>query len=351
MRLRLALPFVFFVALCLFMPNRPGDAAPVPPAARISNKYVLDNAFAIAVVNTKPILESALYKGNYEAMVAGHLKEEPVASILAAAAFDPRKDIDFIFLMLDPSSFGSPGDPKKVGGDGPSVLFQGRFDAKAVDAAIEKINSFHAGAVKVHARGDAKIFEIVGGPMWAALLDKENAMLSGSKATIEAAMDKAAGKATTTLTNKTFSDLFGKIKGDDALSVAAAGEMICNASYTADATGRFEAKFTTLSQVGVEAVQGTADVAELVKFMATVSSKDAAGAKNLAKTSADGLQVTAGFVEKQPGFENLAKAMRAIKFDSKDSSMTLEGTADSDTMQNVLKGMLFRGAPVPPEPK
>jgi hypothetical protein len=321
-------------------------AAPLPKEVALDDKYLLDDADMIAVVNVQRIRASALYKDHYEKMLGDVLTNEPVAAILKEAGVDPLKDVGRLVMMLSRSCFGD-------NFNGPVLLVQGRFDPAKVYAAAATLAKDYPTVVKIEARGDAKIVQLGSGftTFHAAVLDKNNIMVGGNKALIEAALDKADGKKKTDLVSKPFVEMYRKMKFDRPVEVIATGDMVTTVSKTSDGL-KTETKFHTVAESGVEGFRATLDVKDKVKLQVTIAAKDAATAAEMAKRMGEAIRREAARAPKQ--MEAVGKAMAAARFESKDKDVIIEGEGDAEAVQQMLSGRIFGGrsapAPKPVEP-
>src|ERR1700722_13302674 len=119
MRTALSLAVLLFLTVTV-------QAAPLPEAPLLTDKYLLDDADFVLVANVKQILASPVYKKSYDKVVGDFLKEEKVASLLKDLGVDPLKDVDRVCAVMGRSFF--PGG-KAGAGSGPLLLVQGRFDS------------------------------------------------------------------------------------------------------------------------------------------------------------------------------------------------------------------------------
>jgi hypothetical protein len=311
-------------------------AAPLPRGVPLDDKYLLDDADMIAVVNVPLIRESAFYKEHYEKLLGELLKKEPVAAILKEAGLDPFKDIERLVMMSGRSCVGDGGN------HGPVVLVQGRFDAAKLYAAAARLAKDYPAGVKIEARGDTKIVEIVTvhKSFHVAVLDRGHVFLSmsGKKDLVEAALDKAAGKKKTELTIKPFVELYRKMKFDRPVEVIATSTLITGSSTMFDGM-KAETKVFTLADDGVEWLRATADVKDDVKLQVTLATKDAAKAADMAKTMGEELKRAAAQMPRE--YAAMGKAMAATRFESKDKNVLIEGAADAEAIRQMVSGSIF----------
>jgi hypothetical protein len=325
-------------------------AAPLPKGSELSDQYLLDDADMIAVVNVPVIRASALYKDHYEKMLGDLLKKEPAAALLKEAGLDPRKDVERLVVMLGHSCF-----TENWRDNGPVLLVQGRFDPAKMAAAAAKLAKDYPKVVKIEARGDAKIVQLVAGfeTFHVAVLDKGNVFLAANKALVEAALDKAAGKKKTDLKNKAFVEMYRKMKLDRAVEAVATGNMVTGSSGSKDGTGKVEYKVHTLAESGVESFQVAVDVKASAKLRVTITTKDEAKATEMAKRMEEEIKREAARAPKE--YAAVGRAMAAAKFESKGKDVVIEGEGDAEAVQQMVNGRLFGvggpGTAPPPPPK
>jgi hypothetical protein len=308
-------------------------AAPLPAGTSLGEKYLLDDADFIAVVQVKQVLASPLYKKNDDKLIGDLLKTEPVAELLKEAGLDPLKDIDRIVMMIGHSCFETDA---KLGGGGPVFLVQGRFDLVKILAAADKLAKDVPGA-KVTAHGDTKILEFSSASLFAAVLDKGHLFLAADKAHVEAALDKAAGKKKTSLKNKPFAELFAKMKCKSPVEVLATATMVIYVTGSVDPSGKSELKKHTLGDVGGLSFQGAVEIKDEVKVRVTLAARDEDTARTLDRTMREGLTVFTRFIARE--LPKSAEALTAVKFSVKDKEITIEGQGGADVVTEMFKGM------------
>jgi hypothetical protein len=334
------------VALILtLMPSAP--AAPLPEAPALSDKYLLDDADMLTVINVKQVLASASFKKPYEAKVADLLKQDAVASLLKDAGFNPLKDVDRLYLMTGRSAYAE-GKP----GPGPVLLIQGRFDADKLRTAADKL--VDAGKLKSQARGDARIYELAMGEeaFFAAVLDKNNVALTISKSALETALDKAAGKKTA-LKNKAVAEMFSKLKATDSAAFLATGDTVVSGhvAVTRNADGTVEKKHFvhTLGESGFQAMHVALEVGDTVMVKATLTAKDAAIAAKMEENVKAGIKQGIELLEKMREYPALLKVMKAVKVAVKDQTFTLQAEGDGEAVQQFVIAWLVPRPSIKPE--
>lgn len=169
------------VALVLALP---AAAAPVPlpkVAGGDADRWLLDDAEVILVVNAKQMMTSDLMKKNGgEAAVKDLVKSiEQVKDVVEATGLDVTKDIDSLV-----ASASSGKEPRTL------IVVKGTFDVEKIGAAMKKK------AEKVHAEGKQTVYQVKlqNNSMFGVIADKNTIVLGHSK---ELAADRASngGKA------------------------------------------------------------------------------------------------------------------------------------------------------------
>jgi hypothetical protein len=157
----------------------PAVAAPVPLpkiAGGDADRWLLDDAEVILVVNTKQMMGSDLMKkGGGAAAVKDLVKSvEQVKEIVEATGLDVSKDIDSLV-----ASATSGKEPKSL------MVVKGSFDVEKIQGALKKK------AEKVHTEGKQTIYQVKvqNNSMYGVVADKNTIVLGHSK---DLAADRAA---------------------------------------------------------------------------------------------------------------------------------------------------------------
>src|SRR5262249_46607793 len=131
-------------------------------------------------------------------------------------------------------------------------------------------------------------------PMFAAVVDPKTIVIARFKEQVAVALDKAAGKKKTTITDKVLGKLLEKLDADQVLAAAASGELIGGSSTSVtNNNGQVVAtvKHRTLKEeTGVDSVLAALRVTDDIKGTVTIGVADADQAKNMAQLIDNGVQ-------------------------------------------------------------
>jgi hypothetical protein len=164
------------------------------PAARAEPaKYFPASTAIVVTVNVRQIRESDLAKEKKEAvdllkvMLEGALQQnEEAAKYIKQLSFDPFQDLDGITAVGEASA-----DPAKV-----LVLVTGRFDVRKFAATAAKAVRDHGDILKLSRVGKQPVVEVAppgqDKTFYVALVDAKTLLISEGKATLEAALARAA---------------------------------------------------------------------------------------------------------------------------------------------------------------
>jgi hypothetical protein len=307
-------------------------AVDVVSAAIPSDKYAPDDTDAVIVINVKQILASKLFTENLKKLVEDALSKKPVASILKESNFNPLTDVDRVMVFWPRSGFSVEKVPDA---EGPNFLFEGRFDPKKIDALFKMITK---DAFSHEKYGDAKIYQLPGPtPMgvFGVVLGNHQVFAALRIAHTKAALDKAAGKATTALKNKAFAERFAKLPEGDTLVATATRETVIFKEFKGDADKRIDTKLVTLADLGVESLVASVRVDTDVSFRVELIASDKDKAAKMAKDIREGVKKIAAEVPKD--LSRLADVLEALQFEVKEAKLTLEGKVDSAAVKQLME--------------
>jgi hypothetical protein len=325
----------------------PAAAVPLPKGGSgqlgaLSDKYLLDDADCIAVLNVRQVLASPAYQKALAGPLGEVLRNDQVAAILKDFGVDPLKDIDRICFLAGRSSQAD-NRPGHLAG---FFLFEGRFDPAKVHAGAKKL------AKTVLERGKAKVYELklAPEPLFLAVLDRSHVVLAAKKEHVEDTLDKAAGKKKSGLKNKALAEMLAKIKPEESLSVIATGDMVVGGS-SSSVNGQVTSRVVTLAEsAGIQSLSVTANMKDEVHVSVTLTATSADKAREIEKFITDGIpQVVAMVGNNLP---DLAKALKDAKIHRKNGSITIKGHGPGGAVQDLFVGWFtLRGQPEPkPKP-
>jgi len=174
-------------------------AAPAPAAQLLAakgagraeaEKWMLDDAEVVFIVNVKQMLASDLMKQGGTQHLQGLLKSQAQASkALESIGLDPFKDVDG--LLVTGSGASSPKDAKV------RVVVRGNFDTAKIQAAAEKVAKDKPDELKITKDGSTQLYQIKGKgddqTMFGAFADRSTLVLTNTR---EGTLDtvKSGGK-------------------------------------------------------------------------------------------------------------------------------------------------------------
>src|ERR1051326_5572524 len=160
-------------------------------------KLLPDETETVMSVNLRQILDSAVVKKyGLEKLKDALDSQGDIKEYLKDMGMDPFKDIDQIIV----GSAGSSDADKGL------VIISGRFNQEKVEAKAKEIAKDKSDFIKVDKIGTHTVFEVsvpnAPQSMYACVISKNMILAASSKATLEDALKKNAGKKTHKLKNK-----------------------------------------------------------------------------------------------------------------------------------------------------
>jgi hypothetical protein len=194
------------LTVCLIVLQAPVRGAEI-------SKFLPDDSQMVVCVNVRQILDSELVKKYVLSQIEGGIKGNTEAlEMVSALGLDPVKDIASI-------TFAAPGNVKDKKW---TVLIRGNFDPAKVHAAAEKFAQNQPEALTIHSEGGLRLYEArqakSAQPTFAALLDKENLVVSSVKDYILEAAAKSSGKKLTAM-DKKLSEYVNQVDGKQSVWV------------------------------------------------------------------------------------------------------------------------------------
>jgi hypothetical protein len=332
--------FVFCCGLAALLQAATLCLAPVPaPRAADLDKYLPDDATAVAVVDAKQILAWAPFQKKIQPQLEMLLKNDEVKALLKDSGFDPLKDVDRIIVVSAPIS-GPTGGPT-------FALVQGRFDGAKLRAKAEAAAKEKPDFVKLRKVGDADLW-VLHDHEFCALLDKDTIMLGATEALAVEALEKAAGKKKTALKDKRLKELLAKADPKQALQWFAVGDMGTGGSISNDGMGNVKVERRYLKEDGVESAQGGVTCGDGdLKFQMTLTAKDADGAKQLAAKMTDGLagmtKGAAATAEKVKELTPVVECLKKVKITAAGDGVSVDAIGTAEEAAALVKAFFMIG--------
>jgi hypothetical protein len=340
------------LATALLAMALPASAAPAPGPTPKITPYLLDDADFVVQINVEQLLASPLYKQNYQKQVEELLKMEAVQAVLKDTGLDPLKDLKRVTVVVGKSCHP---DIEKTGMMGkPVVILEGRFDKAKLQAKAEQLAK-DGKTLKIHAVGDDKVYEALNLPgnekLFVAQAGEDTLVASALKEQVVTVLEKAAGKKKTQLKHKAMQQLLEKTDPKAQASVTIIGEMISGVGVSMMG-GTKTVSLRTMKEEGIEAFQGGLTVGDDLKGKVTLTTKDAATAKNMAEEMQKGVANATKEVQKKAAQEKdlvpLVEAMQTIKITPAGENITFEVQGSAKSLESLIKSWFTLSAPQPP---
>jgi hypothetical protein len=342
------LKYQALAALALVALVLPAPAAPViksdGPALKI-DKYLLDDAHGVLVVDIKQILASPAYKKHFDKQLADLVALPQAQEYLKDIGFDPLKDVERMVVCVSKSCFrtGAPGESTE---DGPFVLFQGKFDAAKVKAKMAELAKNHPDQIGTSDAPGGQILYRLGprhGP-YGTQLDGSTIVFAGRKAHVLAALEKASGKKTTKFLHKDVPTYLKKLKSDVAIQGFALGQMVMSSSVTAKNDGMgnqvVESTQITLADKGLKDAVLSVNIKDDARGSVVWTVKDKAKVKELTAMFTAGLETvrkeSQRAADRQPKLQPLARFFNDVTIKSTGQTVTMDGKADPEMVQALI---------------
>jgi hypothetical protein len=329
---------------------RPAPAAPVIKTGGSGlniDKYLLDDADGVMVVNVKQIAASPGYKKGLQKQLADLVARPEAQEYLKDIGFDPLKDVERFVLCMSKSCLTS--ELGANNDDGPFMLFQGKFDSAKLKAKMAELAKIHPDKVSSSdAPGGHKIYRIDPrhGP-YAALLDAGTIVMAGHKAHVLDALLKASGKKTTKFAHKDMPAHLKKLKQDVAIQGFALETMVYSSSYHSVDNGMggqtFTAKHVTLGEKGFKEATLTVKIKDIAEGSIAWQVKDKDKVKPLTEEFTAGLKEMTTMIrrqaERQAVLAPMVRFCESAAIKSSGQTITMEGKLDAEMVQAFFMGV------------
>jgi hypothetical protein len=305
-----------------------------PARAAEVDKLLPNDTETVLHVNVKQILTSPLGKNIPVKKLRDALQNEGEAGkILTDLGFDPFRDLDSITVA---SSSGS--EPDKG-----LLLVHGKFDPAKVKAKAEEVAKDMGDLLKIHKvpngpAGGTPLYEVnapgANQTLYVALAGDDTLVASAGKDYVLDALDKAAGKRTTTLKNAELKALLGRIDAKQSIWMAVLGSTLAKSPLP---TASDDAK-QVIDKLQDATLGLTID--KDVKLELSVTAKSADDAKELNDKIKDGLNTALGFAALAAGnkkeLEPLVDLLKTVKPTVKEKVVSVEIEVPGDAIQKAI---------------
>jgi hypothetical protein len=305
-------------------------AAPVRAAE--ADKLLPNDTETLFMLNVRQILDSHLMKTlGLEKLKEAIKSQDEVQKVLDDLGFDVFKDLDTIT-----AANGAGGEQ-----DRGLVIVHGKFDIAKFEAKAEEAAKENKGSLKIHKIPDSstKLYEVSmpGGPgqpqtMFVALASKDTIVASPGKDYVLDALEKQAGKKTTTLKNKELAALLNLVDAKQSMWLAVLGSTLEKSPLGTDQKSK--------EIVGkIQDITAGVTVDKDIKLQVGITAKNANDAKELDKTIRDGLNqalVLAGLLGGgKKELEPLLDIVKTIRPTVKDKTVTIHAEVPGDIIEKA----------------
>jgi hypothetical protein len=331
-------------------------AGPLRAADLGFEKYLLDDTDGVLTLDVQNALKSKVYEKNAKALVDGFLGADPAKTILADFGIDPRTDLTRVTLTTATSLHRTtqrklPGGATTTshGGD-PLVVIQGKFDAKKIRAAAEKLDE---NTVTVREADGWVVYEIRN-PVrleddqryYAAIVDANTIVVTAYRDLIDLAFERAAGRKKVALV-KPMAELLKGFEPDTAVQWAASSAFITGTSFSSVQGGNGPAQFTTKHQTladdKIESNTGSVKLDGDLEFRLHITFATADDAAAAAKKAEEVRERAVKALESGEGIGAAEKELvplavplfKATKFETKDRTLTTSLKIEGDALAKI----------------
>jgi len=313
-----------------------------PARAGELDRYLPADTEIVSVINLKQILGSALVKQVGIDKIRELMKQsDELTDVLKDLKLDPLKDIDRVISA-------GPGSGEQDKG---LMIIHGRFDVEAWRARATKEAKDNKDLVKVHPKvkdgqgGEHTIYELAlsdaipGAPgglsLFVGIANKNTILAAASK---DYLMDGLKVKEDATkgvaLKNKAFAEMLGKMDDRQSLSIAVIGDVLTKGQLaTAPDAIKDVLKQITAGSGGITVTDG-------IKVELSVSTKEAADAKNIKETLSNGLNLAvlaaAGLAAQQKELAVLVDFLKSVKVTSRDKIVSLKAELSGEDLGKII---------------
>jgi hypothetical protein len=307
------------VALALaVLPLGALSAAPIigPKAEEGADKWLLDDAESVTVVNFKAALKSDLLsKGPLADLIKKGLGEEKVKEALDALGLDPMKDVDSIIAS---GTNITDKDKQKT-----RVVFRGKFNPEKLTAFIKKSDKVKSSEV-----GKVTVFEFEAGPQtfFGAFHGKEAFVITESKESTAALAKDGPSKAPKKL--KQMAAALKRFSGKEAFASA----VVLTEETKKTFPPGVPAELKQINGISIAVTLGK-DI-DLTIVGNSEDGKAAGLAKKLSDVVAVG-RLAIGAMDQVP--EDVKKLLDDVKIDNTRDTITLKLTVSKDVIEKALK--------------
>jgi hypothetical protein len=240
---RLASWSALSLTVALIIPKAPARGAEL-------SKFLPDDTQIVVYVNVQQILDSDLVKKYALPQTEGAFRwNTKLLEMVTALGLDPLKDIASVTIA-------APGDVSEKKW---LVLIRGHFEPAKIQAAAEELAKRSPEALTIHQESNLRIYEARAGeratPILAAVLDKENLVVSPVKDYVVEAAAKNSGKKPGAL-DKNLKEFVDQVDGKQSLWLAALVPEQLKAAFARDKQTKGIVDHLTALSGGVKLTDG-----------------------------------------------------------------------------------------------
>jgi len=288
-----------------------------------ADKWLLDNAEMVMVINLKQMTTSDLLKGNLPAIKDAMKNQEVIKTVLDSTGIDPFKDVENILIS---GSGSSAQDAKGL------VVVRGKFDTAKIHTALKKEADKKDSEIELVKEGDLQLYQVKmqDQTVVAGFSGKSVLVLTNTKeATAEAI--KNGGKKSAKV-SKEMKAALGKFTGKETFTLAlVVNDDLKKLIEKAPRVGESAAKLQT--------VTASLTVTDAVALNVTGNTSEKKAAKNLAGVLLllKGIgQGAVGGMDDLPAI--LGDILEAIKIAAEKESVTIDLKISKDMIDKAKPG-------------
>jgi hypothetical protein len=300
----------------------------MPARAADVNKFLPDDAEIVLVVNVQQILSSPLVAKN----ALPHIKQmlqsnEKVKKDLEGLGFDPFKDLTRVTATASAVSPDAKG----------AIIIEGNFDVAKFEAKALEMTKEKADMFKAVVDGGHKLLEIKNPnedkPAYAALIDKNTAVISQDKSFILDSFERSTGKKKVAL-KKDIKALIEKANQGQSIWLVAPGAVFAKSPLAEDDKAKKIIEKIDSLNVGV-------NLTEDISMNTAIVTKSPDAAKEISEEVKNGLEQMKGLLSliagQQKELAPLVEVVGSIKVAVDNTTITLKSEVSKEMIEKSLK--------------
>jgi len=332
-------------------------APPIPKATAEGlssvEKYVLDDANLIVVVNANVIAATPVFVKNVKPEMEKVLDHEKIGKHFKAFGVKPLTDLERVVVVVG---------QEKRNDDGPreeriQVLWQGKFDEKKLKAAFGDLAKDNPKEFETINKNGATIYKI-GRDMYFAILDTKTIVMCPSEKIALDSLERASGKVKPKFENKELAGVLKGLSEKTPLQAVALDKFpVGGKSERQEINGKVTFKYIpiTMGEQGLKRFTITGDAKDDVEIKVAVEAMDKKAFPEALKMLTDGFDKMKMEIDREGEREPIAKSaaaiLKGVTVKSKDTTILFEGRMNGDDAKGFATaffGMMLKELDRPP---